>query len=110
MKEERKKVTIRDYMKECELQMLGCRESIDGTRVNAFKVLTRLLEDNGFWSIPEVLAITDRYVFRDRVTPKVNKDQPEKNSQTLSENLLQNYTMRSTVRIFSTLSGQSIHF
>ena len=48
MKEERKKVTIRDYMKECELQMLGCRESIDGTRVSAVRVLMHLLKDNGF--------------------------------------------------------------
>lgn len=78
MKEERKKVTIRDYMKECELQMLGCRERIDGTRVNAAKVLMYLLEDNGFWSTPEVRAITDRYVIRDYVPPKADKNKPEK--------------------------------
>ena len=47
MKEERKKVTIRDYMKECELQMLGCRESIDGTRVSAVRVLMHLLKEIG---------------------------------------------------------------
>ncbi|MFY9116847.1 MAG: hypothetical protein WBK97_07405 [Bacteroidales bacterium] len=78
MKEERKKVTIGDYMKECELQMLGCTHRIDGTRVNAAKVLMYLLEDNGFWATPEVRAITDRYVIRDYVPPKTDKNQPPK--------------------------------
>ncbi|MCK9329948.1 MAG: hypothetical protein M0Q94_08760 [Candidatus Cloacimonetes bacterium] len=51
MKEKRKPTTIRDYLEATERNGLI---NIDGTRVNSFSVLSHLLEDTGFWELPEV--------------------------------------------------------
>lgn len=69
----KKKVTIQDYMKVCEMQQLGCTKSIDGTRVSATTMLVWLLEDGGFWQTPKVLSITKRHWDPEGCTPEDKK-------------------------------------
>lgn len=56
-----RKVTIRDVLDEHELELLGIKESIDGSPVNSSRKISEFLHDSGMRETPEYLEIQARY-------------------------------------------------
>lgn len=56
-----RKVTIRDVLDEHELELLGVKESIDGSPVNSSLKISEFLHDCEMRETPEYLEIQARY-------------------------------------------------
>jgi len=57
----KRKVTIKDVLNEHELELLGIKESIDGSPVNSSRKISEFLHDSGMRETPEYLEIQARY-------------------------------------------------
>src|ERR1035437_8117627 len=56
-----RKVTIRDVLDEHELELLGIKESVDGSPVDSSRKISEFLHDSGMRETPEYLEIQARY-------------------------------------------------
>lgn len=63
-----RKITIKDVLNEHELELLGIKESIDGTPVNSSRKINEFLHDCGMRESPEYLEVQARY--RDKMKDK----------------------------------------
>ena len=63
-----RKVTIKDVLNEHELELLGIRESIDGTPVNSSRKISEFLHDNGMRETEEYFAVRAKY--KDKMADK----------------------------------------
>lgn len=53
--------TIRDVSDERELELLGIKESVDGSPVNSYRKISQFINGLGIWEDPVYKKIQDKY-------------------------------------------------
>ena len=61
MENSSRKVTIKDVLNEHELELMGIKESIDGSPVNSSLKISEFLSDSGMRESSEYLEVQARY-------------------------------------------------